>query len=150
MLVTSFMIRHFYYYSALMRLTDDDITPHNSSWSAASTKELRKESVCERDKMWTRTIRKATQPTEREREREREKELGIFFMVRIDSTTSRNLVAVESILTMKNIPSSFGNHIENWKVQNLKGKFPDFAVKIVQTNFFDEQDNSFPEKFLKN
>ena len=31
LLVKSFMIKHFYYNSALMSVMDDDITPYNSS-----------------------------------------------------------------------------------------------------------------------
>ena len=37
-----------------MRIGDDDITPHNSSWSAASTKrERERERDRVRDKKWT-------------------------------------------------------------------------------------------------
>ena len=52
--------------SALMRIIDDEITPHNSSWKAASTKK-------EKDKTWTRKRRNETL-INRERERERERE----------------------------------------------------------------------------
>ena len=54
-----------------MRVIDDDITPHNSSWSAASTKKLRKEigrdSVREITHERERQGKKP-QPTERETE----------------------------------------------------------------------------------
>ena len=81
----SLMIKHFYNKSELMRVIDDDITPHNSSWNEASTKELSKEREKEFEIDGVREIKR-----EREREGKKphptewERELAIFS----DSATS--------------------------------------------------------------
>ena len=67
--------KHFYYNSVLMRIIDDNITQHNSSWSAAQTKRERereresdkgrqREIEWQRNKTWTRKRRKAPTPKE--------------------------------------------------------------------------------------
>ena len=83
------MVKDFYNNSALMRVIDDKITPHNSR-CATSTNELRTHTHTHRErerdivgeiKRKQETKRKKPQPTERERE------IGIFYM-RFDSATS--------------------------------------------------------------
>ena len=58
-------------------IIDDDITPHNSSWSAASKRVKEREIECETKR---ERVRERKKPQPRERERERERELGIFSM----------------------------------------------------------------------
>ena len=90
-----------------MRIRDDDITPHNSSLSAKSTKKARKRKRKER---------------ERERERERKKGLLGTHLQDLNSEKDKNfeniLLKFKILISLK--PFNFFNRLSGIPVSSLK------------------------------
>ena len=118
-----FTKNHFYYNSLLMKIRDDDITPHNSSWRAASTKktEVEWERERKRENMKEKEWKKSN--------RQREREIGIFCMMVFVSATSSFLALLVDRSYRKKKP----------KKANVKTKVFNFTLNKVEDHFLSRK-----------